>query len=114
VYLLSAVDGCLPSDMAAGSSEELEEERRLLYVAMTRAREELRVIVPQRFYVHQQTAFGDRHVYGGCTRFIPAQLFALFETVSWPNAASQAAARARHGGLPRIDLAERMRAMWEK
>jgi DNA helicase-2/ATP-dependent DNA helicase PcrA len=42
--------------MATGTSEELEEERRLLYVAMTRAKEHLHLLVPQRFYVSQQSA----------------------------------------------------------
>src|SRR5205814_1942699 len=52
VFVLNAVDGCIPSDLATGSTDELEEERRLLYVAMTRARDQLDVIVPQRFYTH--------------------------------------------------------------
>jgi DNA helicase II / ATP-dependent DNA helicase PcrA len=37
--VLNVVDGCIPSDLATGSDAEIEEERRLLYVAMTRARE---------------------------------------------------------------------------
>jgi DNA helicase II / ATP-dependent DNA helicase PcrA len=49
VSILNAVDGCIPSDLATGSSEEIEEERRLLYVAMTRAKDELNLVVPQRF-----------------------------------------------------------------
>jgi ATP-dependent DNA helicase UvrD/PcrA len=49
VYLLNAVDGCIPSDLATGTTEEIEEERRLLYVAMTRAKDQLDIIVPQRF-----------------------------------------------------------------
>src|SRR5512136_14689 len=71
VFVLNAVDGCIPSDLAAGTSEEIEEERRLLYVAMTRAKNQLDILVPQRFYVSQQPGFGDRHVYGSRTRFIP-------------------------------------------
>src|SRR5690606_16111264 len=78
VYVLNAVDGCIPSDMSTGEREEIEEERRLLYVAMTRARERLQLIVPQRFYVHQQTGLGDRHVYASRTRFIPQSLMPLF------------------------------------
>jgi DNA helicase II / ATP-dependent DNA helicase PcrA len=46
VRILNVVDGCIPSDMATGSTEEIEEERRLLYVAMTRAKNELDLIVP--------------------------------------------------------------------
>jgi len=50
VYVLNVVDGCMPSDLGAGTSAEIEEERRLLYVAMTRARDDLHLIVPQRFF----------------------------------------------------------------
>ncbi|HZW72288.1 MAG TPA: ATP-dependent helicase, partial [Caldimonas sp.] len=56
VYVLNAVDGCIPSDLATGTAAEVEEERRLLYVAMTRAKDELDIVVPQRFYVHRQSA----------------------------------------------------------
>ena len=56
VFVLNAVDGCIPSDLATGSTAEIEEERRLLYVAMTRARDHLHLIVPQRFFAHQQRA----------------------------------------------------------
>ena len=55
VHVLNVVDGAIPSDLGTGSTHELEEERRLLYVAMTRAKDELHLMVPQRFYVHQQT-----------------------------------------------------------
>ncbi len=75
--VLRVVDGCIPSDMATGSAAEIEEERRLLYVAMTRARHHLHLLVPQRFYVSQQSAFGDRHVYGSISRFLPQSLHGL-------------------------------------
>jgi DNA helicase-2/ATP-dependent DNA helicase PcrA len=81
VHVLNVVDGCLPADMAAGSTAEIEEERRLLYVAMTRARDELTLWVPQRFYVPQQRTLGDRHVHAPLSRFIPPQLLPLFEQV---------------------------------
>ena len=71
VFVLNCVDGCIPSDLATGSSEEIEEERRLLYVAMTRAKDELALIVPQRFYVHGQPKYGDRAVFASRTRFCP-------------------------------------------
>ena len=50
----NVVDGCMPSDLGAGTTAELEEERRLLYVAMTRAKDDLHLIVPQRFFMHGQ------------------------------------------------------------
>ena len=81
VHVLNVVDGCLPADLAAGSAAAVEEERRLLYVAMTRARDELTLWVPQRFHVPQQRAMGDRHVHAPLTRFIPPQLLPLFEQV---------------------------------
>ena len=71
VFVLNVVDGCMPSDLSTGSSAEIEEERRLIYVAMTRAKDELHLLTPQRFFTHGQSAQGDRHVYALRTRFIP-------------------------------------------
>jgi DNA helicase-2/ATP-dependent DNA helicase PcrA len=86
VFLLNVVDGCTPSDLGTGSTPELEEERRLLYVAMTRAKDNLDLVVPHRFFTHGQNAYGDRHVYASRTRFIPAALLARFESTTWPPA----------------------------
>jgi DNA helicase-2/ATP-dependent DNA helicase PcrA len=111
VFLLNVVDGCMPSDLGAGTSAEIEEERRLLYVAMTRARDDLHLVVPQRFFTHGQSAQGDRHVYASRTRFIPDRLLGLFERTSWPLAATATAARAANQGV-RLDVGARMRGMW--
>lgn len=112
VYVLNVVDGCIPSDMATGSSEEIEEERRLLYVAMTRAKEDLHLIVPQRFYVHQQTGLGDRHVYGSRTRFIPDELAPLFESL--PKAPDLPSSRGAASAEPvaQVDVAARLRKLF--
>ncbi|MFO1149012.1 MAG: ATP-dependent helicase [Alsobacter sp.] len=110
VFALNVVDGCIPSDLATGTAAEIEEERRLLYVAMTRARDDLHLITPQRFFTHGQNAMGDRHVYASRTRFIPAHLLGLFEQVSWPRVAA-AAARAPGQGA-RMDVRARLRGMW--
>ncbi len=110
VHILNVVDGCLPSDLAAGSSAEIEEERRLLYVAMTRAKDHLHVIVPQRFFVHGQRSNGDRHMYASRTRFIPDAMLDKFERSAWPKAvASGATTKA-----PRttIDIGARVRRSW--
>jgi DNA helicase II / ATP-dependent DNA helicase PcrA len=111
VYLLNAVDGCMPSDLGVGTSAEIEEERRLLYVAMTRAKDNLHLIVPQRFFVHGQHAQGDRHLYASRTRFIPEKLLGLFERAAWPVVAAGVAARAAGQG-PKVDIGARMRGMW--
>jgi DNA helicase-2/ATP-dependent DNA helicase PcrA len=111
VFVLNVVDGCMPSDLGAGTSAEIEEERRLLYVAMTRAKDDLHLVVPQRFFTHNQHAKGDRHVYAARTRFIPERLLGLFERTVWPQASAGAAARPASQG-PRIDVGARTRAMW--
>ncbi len=110
VFMLNVVDGCIPSDLGTGSTAELEEERRLLYVAMTRARDSLALITPQRFFTHGQNAQGDRHVYAARTRFIPATLLQFFEATSWPRVAPSPAERAARGAT--IDIGARMRGMW--
>ncbi|MEB0058586.1 MULTISPECIES: ATP-dependent helicase [unclassified Variovorax] len=109
VHVLNVVDGCMPADVAQGA-QELEEERRLLYVAMTRARDHLHLLVPQRFYVTQQAVRGDRHLYAGRTRFITAADTARFEQVTWP--APPARAPAVPPPAATIDLLSRMRASW--
>jgi DNA helicase-2/ATP-dependent DNA helicase PcrA len=112
VYLLNVVDGCMPSDLGAGTSAELEEERRLLYVAMTRAKDDLHLMVPQRFFTHGQRLQGDdRHVYASRTRFIPEKLLGLFERTNWPLASPDLTARGPSQG-PRIDIGARVRGMW--
>src|SRR4051794_39447648 len=110
VYVLNVVDGCMPSDLGTGTTAEIEEERRLLYVAMTRAKDDLHLVVPQRFFPHGQNAKGDRHVYASRTRFIPDRLLGLFEKTTWPLAVAGAARAASQG--PRIDMGARMRGMW--
>ncbi|MBO1112363.1 ATP-dependent helicase [Bordetella petrii] len=112
VYVLNAVDGCIPSDMSTGTAEEIEEERRLLYVAMTRAKECLQLVVPQRFYVHQQTGLGDRHVYGSRTRFIPDALLPLFEMLPRPPELPHGRGQPPAAAAPRIDVAQRVRKLF--
>ncbi|WEX73799.1 ATP-dependent helicase [Sinorhizobium numidicum] len=111
VFVLNCVDGCIPSDLGVGSTSEIEEERRLLYVAMTRAKDSLHLITPQRFFTHGQNAQGDRHVYASRTRFIPATLLQFFECSAWP-AATASAAGQRDARQIRIDVGARMRGMW--
>ena len=111
VHVLNVVDGCIPSDLGTGSTHELEEERRLLYVAMTRAKDELHLLVPQRFYVTQQTRNGDRHLYAQRTRFIPRAMTGLFEDFFWPRIALAADTRVP-GRVASIDLGAKMRGMW--
>lgn len=110
VFMLNVVDGCIPSDLGAGTTAELEEERRLLYVGMTRARDSLSLITPQRFFTYGQNMQGDRHVYASRTRFIPKPLLPLFELTSWPKLSASSAERSTR--QVRVDVGARMRSMW--
>jgi DNA helicase-2/ATP-dependent DNA helicase PcrA len=108
VHVLNVVDGCMPADLATGSTAEIDEERRLLYVAMTRARERLHLLLPQRFHVTQQRARGSRHLYAARSRFIPSALDGLFDTVA-PRPPSP------DESVPadlQVDLAARARNAW--
>lgn len=116
VFVLNGVDGCIPSDLGTGSEEEIEEERRLLYVAMTRAKEDLHIVVPQRFYVHNQTHLGDRHVWASRSRFIPAHLLPLFDTYAWPRVpapVAPGAAGLAAAAQAKIEIAAKLRKMWD-
>jgi DNA helicase-2/ATP-dependent DNA helicase PcrA len=108
VFILNAADGSIPSDMADGA-DALEEERRLLYVAMTRARDALHLIHPLRFFVRAQRRHGDRHLYAPRSRFIADSMLGHFERTSHGR-------RAAHDGPPsdgpRLDVGARLRTLW--
>ncbi len=112
VHVLNVTDGSFPSEFATGRAESIEEERRLLYVAMTRARSELRLIAPVRFYVTQQQGLGDRYVHGARSRFITESVLAKFERVGARGAEAGQADRPHPADGPRIDVASRLRNMW--
>jgi DNA helicase-2/ATP-dependent DNA helicase PcrA len=111
VFVLNAVDGCIPIDLATGEEADIEEERRLLYVAMTRAKDSLHLVTPQRFYTHGQASRGDRHVYASRTRFIPASILQTFQQTSWSDRRDPRAGAARPE--VRVDLGARMRGLWK-
>ena len=111
VFVLNCVDGCIPPDLAAGSTSEIEEERRLLYVAMTRAKDHLHLVVPQRFFASQQRGNGDRHMYAVRTRFITNAITVLFEQCAWPPAAREAGLAAHKTAKP-VDIGARIKSLW--
>lgn len=77
---------------------------------MTRAKDHPTLVLPQRFYMHQQRAGGDRHVYASRTRFIPERLLGEFERGSCPVAAKEALLISEP--QPAVDAAARLRGMW--
>jgi DNA helicase-2/ATP-dependent DNA helicase PcrA len=78
VHVLHASDGNFPSDMATGDREGIEEERRLLYVAVTRARSVLEVNVPLRYH-YKRRPLTDAHSYAQVSRFLTAPVRALMD-----------------------------------
>lgn len=110
VYVLNTVDGCMPSDMATGRDEDIEEERRLLYVAMTRAKHHLALITPQRFYVRQQRRGGDSYINATLTRFIPGKVARLFERINPVAVPDRIEAQPP---APVVDIGIKLRAMWD-
>jgi DNA helicase-2/ATP-dependent DNA helicase PcrA len=113
VRILNVVDGCIPSDMATGTREEVEEERRLLYVGMTRAKDELDLIVPHRFYTYQQPSFGDSHVYASISRFIPSSIRDLFDSQYWKERTRGPAKAAIKSGAT-TDVPASLLRMWRE
>lgn len=110
VFVLNVTDGSFPSEFAGGKPDQVEEERRLLYVALTRARTHLELLCPLRFHVTQQPRLGDAHVYGARSRFLTERVLACFRQVA-ARTDTQAAVSLRAAGT-RIDAAARLRNLW--
>ncbi|MBV9345727.1 MAG: ATP-dependent helicase, partial [Gammaproteobacteria bacterium] len=113
VYVLNVVDGSFPSEFAAGKAELLEEERRLLYVALTRAQNELHVIVPLKFHLTHQSRQGDAHVYGGRSRFMTEKVHKTLEPVTFHGSSLAGADTLQRSSAPvTVDVGARLREMW--
>ena len=111
VYILNIVDGCIPSDMATGSSAQIEEERRLLYVAMTRAKEHLYLVQPIKFFRTQQHRYGNGHMFAPRSRFLPDDILPLFTRTTAPMAVLTDNTPAPQSAVS-IDIGARLRSMW--
>jgi DNA helicase-2/ATP-dependent DNA helicase PcrA len=111
VYLLNVVDGSFPSEFATGKAELIEEERRLLYVAMTRARDDLLLLVPLKFYLTNQPKNAAAHVYGGRSRFMTEKVLKCFEAVVFQGA-SLAEDNLADGTAAALDVGARLKEMW--
>jgi DNA helicase-2/ATP-dependent DNA helicase PcrA len=111
VYVLNVADGNFPNEHATGRPAAIEEERRLLYVAMTRAKQQLHLIAPLKYYVTQQSRTGDAHVYGARSRFMTDAVLARFAQIGWPPTVANAPT-APGSQTARIDVAAKLRDMW--
>jgi DNA helicase-2/ATP-dependent DNA helicase PcrA len=110
VYIMNVVEGSFPNEFAAGKAEAIEEERRLLYVAMTRARNELTCVVPLRFQITSQPKTSDGHVYGGRSRFLTEKVMKCFDEQTFQSANVEAKFEAATEST--IDVASRLKQMW--
>src|SRR6185437_9854775 len=109
VFVLNVVDGSFPSEFATAQPKQLEEERRLLYVAMTRARNELQLCVPLKFPLTQQPKTGDAHVYGGRSRFVTDKLLKTMLQTGFQSAALTAAVPLTDEQSGTLDVAGRLK-----
>ena len=110
VHLLNVADGNFPSEFSTGRPELVEEERRLLYVAMTRAKRDLHLIAPLKYYVTQQSRLGDRHIYGAKSRFLTSAVMHCLEQVAYGEPGE---GRKISSGKAQVDVAGKLRALWQ-
>jgi DNA helicase-2/ATP-dependent DNA helicase PcrA len=111
VFLMNVVDGSFPSEFATGRQELIDEERRLLYVGMTRARNELQLISPLKFPLTQQAPRADGHVYGGRSRFLTEKVLKCFEPGSFSGSHLSESQLAAAESV-KVDVASRLKDMW--
>jgi DNA helicase II / ATP-dependent DNA helicase PcrA len=107
VHLIHAADGMFPSDMATTDDESIEEERRLFYVALTRARDNLYVYFALRYY-RRPRGLDDAHHFAQLTRFLPEPVQSLFDRRS-----SGAAVVVRPSDGPRLTVDALLEALWQ-
>ena len=112
VRVLNVVDGCIPSGKATRTSDEIEEELRVLHVAMTRTKDELDLIVPHRLFMHQQNGHDSGYVNSKISRFIPNSIHHAFELKHWSEPGDEPRSSKSKWRLKRIDVASRVEEMW--
>ncbi len=110
VYVLNVSDGNFPSEFSTGKAEMIEEERRLLYVAMTRARNELHLCAPLKYAVTQQPKNGDAHVYGAKSRFMSDKVLDTLEKISIRT--SIGVENLKAGDTTTVDVVAQLKEMW--
>jgi ATP-dependent DNA helicase UvrD/PcrA len=112
VYLLNVVDGSFPSEFATGKAELIEEERRLLYVGLTRAQNDLILLAPLRFQLTNQSRQGDAHVYGGRSRFLTEKVLKTLDASTFQGSSFNVDTPLQTSGESTLDITARMKEMW--
>jgi len=110
VYVINVADGNFPNEYQTGSDAGIDEERRLLYVAMTRARSTLQLVEPLRFAITQQPRLGDAHVHAARSRFLTGAVLRCLRRTGPPPAPVGGAVST--GRAPAVDVAARIRSLF--
>jgi DNA helicase-2/ATP-dependent DNA helicase PcrA len=110
VYVIDVTDGNFPNEYHTGSEAGIDEERRLLYVAMTRARDTLHLIEPLRHAVVQQARHGSAYVHAARSRFMTAPVLRCLRRIGPPPAAAPAVGAAPRA--PAVDVGAKIRSMF--
>ena len=112
VYLLNVVDGSFPNEFATGKPELIDEERRLLYVALTRAQNDLLLMAPLKFHLTSQHRLGDAHVYGGRSRFLTDKVLKTMESTAFHGSRIAGDTLSEQSGDVALDVSARLKEMW--
>src|SRR5690348_4325822 len=112
VYVLNVVDGSFPSEFSTGKPELIDEERRLLYVGLTRAQNDLLLLAPLKFHLTAQHRLGDAHVYGGRSRFLTDKVLKTMEATAFQSSRSTGDTLTVETGDTALDVNARLKEMW--
>ncbi len=111
VFIMNVAEGNFPNEYATGDKKAIEEERRLLNVAITRAKQKLHLIQPLKYWIPEQTKYGDRHVYGGKSRFLTQSVSAYLNAIHWPASLTQVAEKKADYNVIN-DVQKRIQNLW--
>ncbi len=112
VYVLNVVDGSFPNEFSTGKPELIEEERRLLYVGMTRAQNDLYLLSPLKFHLTNAPKSSDAHVYGGRSRFMTEKVLKCFDARTFQGSAIGEGALQAGAEETTLDIGARLKEMW--
>ena len=113
VYVLNVVDGSFPSEFSTGKAELIEEERRLFYVALTRAQNDIVLMAPLKFHLTNQSRQGDAHVYGGRSRFMTEKVLQKLDPLTFHGSNNASGDNLRNDAeSSTLDATARMKEMW--
>jgi DNA helicase-2/ATP-dependent DNA helicase PcrA len=113
VYVLHAADGNIPSDMSTKNAESIEEELRLFYVALTRAKNSLSVMHPLKYYHTGRPGVSDRYGMSQRTRFLPEKVLKAFDRKVSSAIGNEESTHMFLPGLTSQAIRGRAKKMWE-